>query len=112
MLSRAGCAGHCPPAPRSRYPPPVSKRIGLLGDDRGHRSHQELNALVPQLGAHYGISAMWVPTDSDFDVAAFDGVWLVPGSPYANDAAVIDALRAIRTKRIPFLGHAAVCSPQ
>jgi CTP synthase (UTP-ammonia lyase) len=31
-------------------------------------------------------------------------VWLVPGSPYANDEAVIEALRVVRTSRIPFLG--------
>lgn len=27
--------------------------IALLGDDRGHRSHQELNALRPQLAAPF-----------------------------------------------------------
>jgi CTP synthase (UTP-ammonia lyase) len=82
----------------------VTRRIGLLGDDRGHRSHQELNALMPQLAREYGIEAVWLPTDSDFDVTVFDGIWLVPGSPYADDAAVIDALRTVRTKAIPFLG--------
>ena len=78
--------------------------IGLLGEDRGHRSHQELNALVPQLAEEFGVTATWIPTDSSFDVTAFDGIWLVPGSPYADDAAVIDALRTVRTKQIPFLG--------
>jgi CTP synthase (UTP-ammonia lyase) len=82
----------------------VTHTIGLLGDDRGHRSHQELNALVPQLFEGYGVSAVWLPTDSGFDVRAFDGIWLVPGSPYADDDAVIDALRTVRTTRIPFLG--------
>ena len=82
----------------------MTRTIGLLGDDRGHRSHQELNALVPQLQAQFGVAASWVPTDSDVDVTAFDGIWLVPGSPYADDAAVIDALRTVRTSGIPFLG--------
>jgi len=79
-------------------------RIGLLGDDTGHRSHQELNALVPQLAGEYGVEAVWLPTDSAFDVAELDGIWLVPGSPYADDDAVIAALRTVRESGIPFLG--------
>ncbi|NGN94194.1 CTP synthase [Nocardioides sp. KC13] len=77
--------------------------IALLGDDRGHRSHQELNALRPQL-AELGVETEWVPTDSEFDVSGYDGVWLVPGSPYASDAAVLDALTVVRERGIPFLG--------
>ncbi len=80
--------------------------IALLGDDRGHRSHQELNALRPQL-AELGAETEWVPTDSGFDVAAFDGVWLVPGSPYADDAAVVAALTVVRERGIPYLGVCA-----
>lgn len=80
------------------------RTIGLLGDDRGHRSHQELNALVPRLADTYGVAATWVPTDSALEVTGFDGIWLVPGSPYADDDAVIEALRIVRTKQIPFLG--------
>lgn len=82
-------------------------RIGLLGDDRGHRSHQELNALLPRLAAEHRVTATWVPTDSAFDLASFDGIWLVPGSPYADDAAVLRALATIRAERVPFLGTCA-----
>lgn len=77
--------------------------IALLGDDRGHRSHQELNALRPQL-AELGVETEWVPTDSGFDITVYDGVWLVPGSPYADDAAVLAALTVVREQGIPFLG--------
>ena len=31
-------------------------------------------------------------------------MWLVPGSPYADDEAVIEALRTVRTSGTPFLG--------
>ncbi|MDX6372204.1 MAG: hypothetical protein QOD98_1192 [Nocardioidaceae bacterium] len=72
----------------------------MLGDHRGHRSHLELDALRPSLP----VDTEWVPTDSGFDVAAYDGVWLVPGSPYADDAAVLSALTVVRERRIPFLG--------
>lgn len=78
--------------------------IALLGDDRGHRSHQELNALAPRLADELGVSTRWVPTASEFDVRQFDGVWLVPGSPYDDDRAVLTALRVVRGSAIPFLG--------
>jgi len=74
--------------------------VALLGDHRGHRSHLELDALRPMLP----VETEWVPTDSGFDVTAYDGVWLVPGGPYADDAAVLRALTAVREQGIPFLG--------
>ena len=77
--------------------------VALLGDRRGHRSHLELDALRPVL-ADRGVATEWVPTDSGFDVTAYAGVWLVPGSPYADDAAVLAALTVVRERRIPFLG--------
>jgi len=78
--------------------------IALLGDDRGHRSHQELNALVPRLADELGVAAAWVPSDSGLDITDYDGVWLVPGSPYANDDAVLEGLTVVRSKGIPFIG--------
>jgi CTP synthase (UTP-ammonia lyase) len=79
-------------------------RIALLGDDRGHRSHLELNALRPRLLSELGAEATWVPTDGDVDLSAYDGVWLVPGSPYADEGAVLGALTALREGGVPFLG--------
>jgi CTP synthase (UTP-ammonia lyase) len=79
-------------------------RIALLGDDRGHRSHLELNALRPRLLSELGTEATWVPTDGDVDLTAYDGVWLVPGSPYADDDAVLGALTSLRESGVPFLG--------
>lgn len=78
--------------------------IALLGDRSAHRSHRELDALIPRLARELDVTAEWVGTDTGFDVGRFDGVWLVPGSPYADDGAVIDVLRAVREGRIPFLG--------
>ena len=48
--------------------------------------------------------AEWVPTDAGADLAAYDGVWLVPGSPYADDDAVLAELARIRVEEQPFLG--------
>jgi CTP synthase (UTP-ammonia lyase) len=38
------------------------------------------------------------------DVAGFDGVWVVPGSPYQSEAGVIAAVEGARVAAIPFLG--------
>lgn len=63
----------------------MAHSLSLASD---HTSHHELNALIPRLPAELGVQATWVPTDSDFDIRSFDGVWLVPGSPYVSDDAV------------------------
>jgi CTP synthase (UTP-ammonia lyase) len=63
-----------------------------------------LNALIPRLAYDLGADAVWVPTDSSFAPADFDGVWLVPGSPYLDDDAVYAALAVVRVNKIPFLG--------
>ena len=86
----------------------MAELVALLGEDRGHRSHQELNALRPQLLSELGVDTVWVPSDSAFDAqlssGEYDGVWLVPGSPYADDDAVLRALTVVRERGIPFLG--------
>ena len=74
--------------------------IALVGEDRGHRSHQELNALRSQLD----VRTAWVATDSGTSLEGFDGIWLVPGSPYADDLAADAAIRRARENGIPFLG--------
>ncbi len=79
-------------------------RIALLGDRSTHRSHQELDALVPRLRDELDVHAEWVATDAGADLAAYDGVWLVPGSPYADDDAVLAELTRIRVEEQPFLG--------
>ncbi|MFE5290725.1 hypothetical protein ACFQ8T_00975 [Isoptericola sp. NPDC056618] len=81
--------------------------LALLGDHRDHPSHRELDALVPRLADELGVEAVWVPTDAPFDVADHDGVWLVPGSPYADEAAVLRAITAAREGGTPFLGTCA-----
>ena len=45
---------------RGSRPRMAEVRIALLGDDRGHRSHLELNALRPRLLSELGAEATWV----------------------------------------------------
>ena len=78
--------------------------IALLGDNLDHPSHRELNALIPRLADEFGVDACWVHTSTVFDVADFDAVWLMSGSPYADEVPVYSALGRVRELRLPFLG--------
>jgi len=82
----------------------VSVSIALIGDRRDHRSHRELDAVRGMLGE--GVSADWVATDGERvrDLGQFDGIWLVPGSPYADDDAAVAVVSWAREHDVPFLG--------
>ncbi len=80
-------------------------RIALVGDENAaYPSHRELNALRAMLDED--VTAEWVPTDGDqvTDLTGFAGIWLTPGSPYANDSAAYAAVRWARENDVPFLG--------
>jgi CTP synthase (UTP-ammonia lyase) len=81
------------------------KNIFLLGDrDSSSPTHRELDAAIELLPS--GVTARWVGTDSPDAVrtSQADAVWVVPGSPYRNDAAVYSAISSARTSGQPFLG--------
>jgi CTP synthase (UTP-ammonia lyase) len=83
----------------------VSVRIALVGDRHpDHPSHRELDAVRGLLGND--VSAEWVASDGDRIRAldGFDGIWVVPGSPYADDDAVYAAATWARENDVPFLG--------
>jgi CTP synthase (UTP-ammonia lyase) len=82
-----------------------SVAIALLGDrNPAFPSHRELDAVRSMLGD--GVRSEWVATDGERarELSGFDGIWLVPGSPYADDAAAYEAVRWARENDIPFLG--------
>jgi CTP synthase (UTP-ammonia lyase) len=83
----------------------VSVSIALVGDRHpDHPSHRELDAVRGMLGDD--MSAEWVASDGDRvrAVDGFDAIWVVPGSPYADDDAVYAAIRWARQNDVPFLG--------
>jgi CTP synthase (UTP-ammonia lyase) len=83
----------------------VSVTIALIGDRKpDHPSHRELDAVRGMLGED--VVAEWVATDSEAvrDLSGLDGIWLVPGSPYADDAAAYEAVRWARENDVPYLG--------
>jgi CTP synthase (UTP-ammonia lyase) len=77
----------------------------LVGDRKEHYpSHREVDAVLPMLGVD--VEAVWLPTDGVAVQAprGFDGVWLMPGSPYADDDAAYASVRYARQHAVPFLG--------
>src|ERR1700761_1837867 len=84
-------------------------RIAMVGDRSANvRAHARLPRLLDALREQDGLDldAYWIATP-DVDEAAlagFDGVWLVPGSPYRSEAGAVAAARVARTSALPFLG--------
>ncbi len=84
------------------------KEVVLLGDrNLDFITHRELDAVLNMLPA--GVRARWIRTSSPevARVADADAIWVVPGSPYENDAVVYTAIEAARTSGQPFLGTCA-----
>src|SRR5918994_1877210 len=68
-------------------------RIALLGDrNLEYVTHRALEAAVAQLPA--GVDARWIGTDTPQARAldAFDGIWMLPGTPYRDDDAALAAI--------------------
>lgn len=79
-------------------------RLALVGNHREHvPAHPRLDALAPHLPAR----VEWVATETVTDASAlagFDGVWVVPGSPYASKDGALTAIRWARETGVPYLG--------
>jgi CTP synthase (UTP-ammonia lyase) len=83
----------------------ATTRIALLGDkDLAYVTHRALEAAVAQLPA--GVDAEWVGTDTPEARAldAFDGIWMLPGTPYRDDDAALAAIDWALDSETPLLG--------
>ena len=77
--------------------------IAVLGDrDLRHRTHRELDAELARMPA--GVDAAWLPSPRAAEAAAADAVWVAPGTPYADDAAVLAAIGRAAGDGTPLLG--------
>jgi CTP synthase (UTP-ammonia lyase) len=85
-------------------------RLALVGDRSPDvQAHARIPLLVEALqdGSGAAIELYWLHSTmvtKAADVAGFDGIWAVPGSPYQSEAGVLAAIEAARTNAIPFLG--------
>jgi CTP synthase (UTP-ammonia lyase) len=76
--------------------------IAALGDrDTRHRTHREIDAAIELVPA--GAEIRWLPSDGA-TLDGYDGVWVLPGTPYRDDAAVDAAIRVARERGMPILG--------
>lgn len=104
-----GLAGtpHDPSMHTNPCPPP---RLALVGDrSPAVKAHSRITALVGALGpaGHEPIEAYWLHStaiERPEDLAGFDGVWVVPGCPYANPTGVLCAIEHARRTGTPLLG--------
>jgi CTP synthase (UTP-ammonia lyase) len=86
-----------------------SLRVALIGDYRANAvAHQAIPPAV-QLAAQtlsLDVSAEWVATNEldQHNLADYQAIWLVPGSPYLNDDGVFATIRWARESGKPFLG--------
>jgi CTP synthase (UTP-ammonia lyase) len=84
--------------------------VALVGDrSQGVRAHARIPLLIEALRRRDGIvlDPYWIPSEEAEDAAAldgFDGIWVVPGSPYRSAEGAIAAVRRARERGIPFLG--------
>jgi CTP synthase (UTP-ammonia lyase) len=100
-------------APRTQAAPDPSgtraARIALVGERAvGVPAHTRYAPMLEALWRRERllVDAYWVSTsqiDGPRDLAGFDGVWLVPGSPYRSEAGAVSAVRTAREADIPLL---------
>lgn len=87
-------------------------RIGLIGDrDERVRAHRAIPVALARAGERLGVEVeeAWLPTSRiplvpDYVLGAFDGLWCVPASPYANMERALAAIQFARENGTPFLG--------
>lgn len=82
-------------------------RLALVGDrSPSIRAHVRIPGLVEALRQRDGLAldTYWIPSDDIVGIEQFDGIWVVPGSPYSDQAGVTEAIRIARENGIPFLG--------
>ncbi|MFC6064097.1 CTP synthase C-terminal region-related (seleno)protein [Streptomyces ochraceiscleroticus] len=84
--------------------PSYRPRVALVGNRNDHTpAHPRLDAIAPALP----VQLEWVASQNvngPEDLAGFDGIWVIPGSPYASKDGVLTAIQYAREKGIPYLG--------
>lgn len=88
-------------------PMTASAKIALVGDRSPTvRAHGRIPLVIDALRRREGLvlDPYWIASTEADDLERFDGVWIVPGSPYADREKVIAAAGVAREHGIPFLG--------
>jgi CTP synthase (UTP-ammonia lyase) len=80
-------------------------QIAIVGDfTPANATHQFTNSALE----HIGLGFTWVPTDAPGDreecLAAYDGIWIAPASPYRSMDGALAAVRYARERGVPLVG--------
>jgi CTP synthase (UTP-ammonia lyase) len=76
--------------------------IAALGDrDTRFLTHREIDAAMRLAPA--GVSIRWLATEGA-RIDGYDGLWVLPGTPYRDEAAAYEAIRFARESGMPILG--------
>ncbi len=93
-----------------------SIRIGLIGDFSPHvRAHyaipRAIELALPSLACQAEASWLSTPflnnTDAEENLAGYDALWCVPGSPYESMDGALRGIHFAREHGVPFLGTCA-----
>lgn len=82
-------------------------QIALVGDFNDAVTAHQAIPVALQLEAEArgtGLGFDWCHTGKTCDLERFDGLWVVPASPYANPENAFAAIRHARETDLPFLG--------
>ena len=80
--------------------------VGVIGDFQAKNpTHQLTNRALGHLDLRFD----WVPTDSigpdpESRLAAYDGLWIAPASPYRSMDGALSAIRYARERGVPLVG--------
>jgi CTP synthase (UTP-ammonia lyase) len=85
----------------------MTPRIALVGDrSPSVRSHTRVPLILEALRERDGLTldAYWISTEESTGLEGFDGIWILPGSPYRSEDGAVNAARTAREQGIPLLG--------
>ena len=85
----------------------TTAKLALVGDrSPAVRAHGRIPLLIDALRRREGLvlDPYWIASTEAEDLDGFDGIWVVPGSPYSDREKVIETIRTAREREIPFLG--------
>jgi CTP synthase (UTP-ammonia lyase) len=86
--------------------------LAIIGEyDAAFEPHRAVDATIAQVRSARGIDvrAHWISTeaiegDGTAQLAAFDGIWISPGSPYRSLDGALESIRFARERGVPLLG--------
>jgi CTP synthase (UTP-ammonia lyase) len=83
----------------------TSPRIGIVGDfDATNRTHRWTNDALDRLALRFEWIATDAVGDADERLAAYDGIWIAPASPYRSMDGALAAVRYARERGVPLVG--------